>query len=48
MQFESDKHKIKIHNIKEQRFTQCHNCEKIIEDKEVLVNKTTYITIFKV
>ena len=26
--FDSDKEQIKIHNIKEQRFTLFHNCEK--------------------
>ena len=46
--FDSDKDKVDIHNIKEQRFTFCHNCDKIIEHKEILVTKNCYMKVFKV
>ena len=35
--FDSDK--VKVHEIKEQRFTLCCKCDKIIEHKEILVTK---------
>ena len=37
--FDSDKDKVKIHKIKEQRLTLCPSCDKIIEYKEILVTK---------
>ena len=45
--FDSDKDKVKIHNIREQIFTLCHNCDKIIEHKEILATKKMYMKVFQ-
>ena len=37
--FDSDKDKVKINNIQEQRCILLHNCDKIIKHKEVLEKK---------
>ena len=35
--FDSDKDKVNIYKVMEQKFTHCDNCDKIIEHREVLV-----------
>ena len=41
--FDSDKDRVKIQNIKKKRFTLCYNCNKNIEHKDILVTKNVYI-----
>ena len=47
MQFDSDKYKVRIHNIKEQRLTLCNNCDNFIEHKEIPVNKHFNMKVFQ-
>ena len=45
--YDSDKDKVNIHSIKERRFTLCHNCDKIIEHKNILETKVFNMNIFQ-
>ena len=45
--FDSDKDKVKIHNIGGQRFTLYHKCHIIIEHKEILVTKHFNMKVFQ-
>ena len=44
--FDSDKDKVKIYKTMEQKFTHCHNCDKIIEHREVLLTHFFNMKVF--